>query len=78
LNIRVNCICPGMVMTERVRSVVIQAEQDGTLESILANYPLRRLGTAEEVARVAAFLASDDASWITGVAIAVDGGYTAR
>ncbi len=77
-NIRVNCICPGMVLTERVRVAVRKAKEEGRLEAILADYPLRRLGTTEEVARVAAFLASEDASWITGAAIPVDGGFTAR
>lgn len=77
-NIRVNCICPGMVLTERVRVAVRRAKEEGRLEAILADYPLRRLGTTEEVARVAAFLASEDASWITGAAIPVDGGFTAR
>jgi len=77
-NIRVNCICPGMVLNERVQAFVERARKEGRLEPILADYPLGRLGTTEEVARVAAFLASDDASWITGAAIPVDGGYTAR
>jgi len=77
-NIRVNCICPGMVLNERVQAFVEKAKMEGKLEGILADYPLGRLGTTEEVARVVAFLASDDASWITGAAIPVDGGYTAR
>jgi NAD(P)-dependent dehydrogenase (short-subunit alcohol dehydrogenase family) len=77
-NIRVNCICPGMVLNDRVQAFVERASKEGTLEAILADYPLGRLGTTEEIARVAAFLASDDASWITGAAIPVDGGYTAR
>lgn len=77
-NIRVNCICPGMVLIDRVLPVVEKAKQDGTLGVILAEYPLGRLGTPAEVARVAAFLVSEDASWITGAAIPVDGGYIAR
>ena len=77
-NIRVNCICPGMVLNDRVQAVVEKAKQEGTLEMILADYPLGRLGTLEEIGRVAAFLASEEASWITGAAIPVDGGYIAR
>ena len=45
---------------------------------LIALHPLGRLGTAEDVARSIAFLASDDASFITGTALVVDGGYTAR
>jgi NAD(P)-dependent dehydrogenase (short-subunit alcohol dehydrogenase family) len=77
-DIRVNCICPGMTLNRRVRAVVKKAEEEGKLAQILAPYALGRLGSTEEVARVAAFLASDDASWVTGAALAVDGGYTAR
>jgi len=77
-NIRVNCICPGMVLNERVKAFVESAKKEGKLEAILGDYPLGRLGTTEEIARVAAFLASEDASWITGAAIPVDGGFTAR
>ncbi len=77
-HIRVNCVCPGMVMNERVKVFLEKAEREGKLEAILADYPLGRIGTPEDVARVVAFLASDDASWITGAAIPVDGGYTAR
>ena len=77
-NIRVNCLCPGMVLNDRVKVMVERATQEGTLGTLLADYPLGRLGTPEEIGGVAAFLASDDASWITGAAIAVDGGYTAR
>ena len=76
-NIRVNCICPGMVLTERVKQVVQAAKKDGRLSSILADYPLRRLGSTTEIAKAACFLVSDDASWITGAALPVDGGFTA-
>jgi len=77
-NIRVNCICPGMTLNRRVRRLVVKAEEEGTLPDILAPYALGRLGGTEEVAYAALFLASDEASWITGAALAVDGGYTAR
>ena len=77
-NIRVNCICPGMTLNRCVRAFVKKAEEEGRLAQILAPYALGRLGSTEEVARAAAFLASDDASWVTGAALAVCGGYTAR
>jgi NAD(P)-dependent dehydrogenase (short-subunit alcohol dehydrogenase family) len=51
---------------------------NGVRESIEQLHPIGRLGTAEEVARAICFLASDEASFITGVALPVDGGYTAR
>jgi NAD(P)-dependent dehydrogenase (short-subunit alcohol dehydrogenase family) len=78
LNIRVNCICPGMVKNERVEAKLRQAQADGSLAAILADYPLGRVGAPEEIAEAAAFLVSDAASWITGIAMPVDGGYTAR
>jgi NAD(P)-dependent dehydrogenase (short-subunit alcohol dehydrogenase family) len=48
------------------------------LEAILADYPLGRIGTSEDITKAAAFLVSDDASWMTGAAIPIDGGFTAR
>lgn len=78
LNIRVNSICPGMVKNERVEAKLRQAQVDGSLAAILSDYPLGRVGEPEEIAEAAAFLVSDAASWITGIAMPVDGGYTAR
>ena len=72
--VRVNAVCPGYIvtpMTEKARA----GEGTTFLESI---HPLGRLGEPEEVAAVAAFLASDAASFVTGVAMPVDGGYSAR
>jgi NAD(P)-dependent dehydrogenase (short-subunit alcohol dehydrogenase family) len=77
-NIRVNCICPGMVRNERVEAKLRQARADGSLPAILADYPLGRVGTPEDIAEAAAFLVSDSAAWITGIAMPVDGGYVAR
>jgi NAD(P)-dependent dehydrogenase (short-subunit alcohol dehydrogenase family) len=77
-NIRVNCICPGMVKNERVEAKLRRAQADGSLAAILSDYPLGRVGEAEEIAEAAAFLVSDAASWITGAAMPIDGGYTAR
>lgn len=73
--VRVNCVCPGGVATPMLRSHVRD-------ESIMAEYeqlvPLARLAAPAEIAAATAFLASDDASYITGVALVVDGGVTAK
>ncbi len=71
--VRVNCICPGFVSTPMLERVL--GDRD---ESVLRQVaPLRRVGAAEDIARAAVYLASDDASYVTGVAFAVDGGYVA-
>ncbi|HKW25192.1 MAG TPA: SDR family NAD(P)-dependent oxidoreductase [Terriglobales bacterium] len=76
--IRVNCICPGDVDTPllpedaRIRGLKWQDYLAGA-----ANRPMGRIGTPEEIARAVLFLASDDSSFITGAALAVDGGGTA-
>jgi meso-butanediol dehydrogenase/(S,S)-butanediol dehydrogenase/diacetyl reductase len=69
-NIRVNCLAPGPVQT-----ALFEKSQGDTLH--LERIPLRRLGTPAEVAYVAAFLASDEASLITGAVVPVDGGLSA-
>ena len=73
--VRVNAVAPGYIvtpMTELIR------ETEGYTEFLAALHPLGRLGQPEEIAAAAAFLASDEASFITGVTLPVDGGYTAR
>ncbi len=69
--IRVNCIGPGPIRTELMEVVV---HNEAKKRELLERLPLGRVGTCEEVAAVAAFLASDDASFITGQAIYPDGG----
>lgn len=77
--IRVNCISPGFVETEMMRTFVdSHPDPEATERDIVALHPIGRMGTSDEVAAVAAFLASDDASFVTGESIAVDGGLLAR
>lgn len=72
--IRVNAVCPGHLRAP----TSIGGRGQITNESLLPLYPLGRLGEPEDVARAIAFLASDDASFITGTSLVVDGGYSAR
>ena len=73
--IRVNSIHPGLIETEMVASVLANAD---LLEDRLAQIPIARIGTAEDVARGALFLASDEASYMTGAELVIDGGSTAQ
>ena len=68
--IRVNCIAPETIITERTGALIPEAQKQSLIEA----HPIRRLGTPDDVARVALFLASDDAAWITGQIIDVAGG----
>ena len=76
--IRVNCICPSLVDTPMGQES-LERGGDAAAERArrLAQIPLGRAGTPDDVARLALFLASEDSSWITGAAIALDGGFTA-
>ena len=72
--VRVNAVCPGLIETGMTRPLFERAREHGTEDRIGQLNPLRRAGEPEEIAATALFLASDEASYINGQAIAVDGG----
>ena len=77
-NIRVNCICPSLVETELgLQSILKAANPEAERRARTAGIPLGRLGKPEDVAQMAVYLASEEASWITGAAMPLDGGLTA-
>lgn len=73
--VRVNAIAPGFIVTPMTAE--FRAEQEGE-DFLIDLHPMGRLGQPEEIASVATFLASSDASFINGITLPVDGGYTAR
>jgi meso-butanediol dehydrogenase/(S,S)-butanediol dehydrogenase/diacetyl reductase len=75
--IRVNCVCPGGIDT-RVTQVLAGARADEVRRAMAAVHPLGRMGEADEIAHAILFLASDEASFITGAALVADGGLTAQ
>jgi NAD(P)-dependent dehydrogenase (short-subunit alcohol dehydrogenase family) len=74
--IRINAVCPGTIATPMVHDMLAAGELD--LEQALANQPINRLGEPEEIAAAVLWLCSPGASFVIGVALPVDGGYTAR
>ena len=74
-NIRVNCICPGMIYTGMAGA---PADNMDAVPDRQIPVPMRRYGSPREIATAALFLACDDSSYITGVALPVDGGYVAE
>ncbi|KAB8224247.1 hypothetical protein BDV33DRAFT_4313 [Aspergillus novoparasiticus] len=74
--IHVNAICPGFIWTAMTRD--LEEASPHVIESLHQKHPLKGFGYPDDVARMAVVLASDDASLVTGVALPVDGGYTAQ
>jgi NAD(P)-dependent dehydrogenase (short-subunit alcohol dehydrogenase family) len=78
--VRVNCVCPGLI-DSRMLSAIIDGRNPGNTpvptDKVAERIPARRLGQASEVASIVAFLASDEASYVSGSAYTVDGGRTA-
>lgn len=71
-NIRVNCVCPGVIMT------LMTTDSDEDVDAILAQVPLRRGADPAEVSWGVLYLASDEASYVTGTDLVIDGGYVAQ
>ncbi|HEX2173553.1 MAG TPA: SDR family NAD(P)-dependent oxidoreductase [Dehalococcoidia bacterium] len=74
-NIRCNAICPGAVLTPMLDHTLSTEE---LRQKSAARYPIKRLGTPEDIVNLAVYLASDESSWMTGSIIPLDGGITAR
>ena len=73
--VRVNCVCPGTVDSPWIRRLVEDAGE--SLDALRARQPIGRLGTPEEIAESIWYLASDEAGFVTGSALVIDGGLTA-
>jgi NAD(P)-dependent dehydrogenase (short-subunit alcohol dehydrogenase family) len=74
--IRINAVCPGTIETPMVADMISSGELD--LDTAIANQPIGRLGQAEEIAAAVLWLCSPGASFVVGVPLPVDGGYTAQ
>ncbi len=78
-NVRVNCLCPGMTDTAQGDTVVAHYKPDGDPTQAKRNWqPLRRVGTADDVAKAALYMASEDSEFMTGAIQVLDGGLTAE
>ncbi len=79
--IRANAICPGTVDSPMIRGYVDKYfgdDVEGTIAALHARQPVGRMGTPEEIAALAVYLASDESRYLTGAAIPIDGGWTAK
>lgn len=78
-NIRCNYLIPGVIMTEMTKKVIAeQPDPEAYAENMRTNNPLRRFGEETEIAKAAVFLASDEATFMTGASLVADGGYLAQ
>jgi len=78
-NIRVNCVCPGTTRTPMIERLFdMEEDREQAMRKISTMHPLGRFARPAEIAEALCFLASDDASFITGAVLPVDGGYTAK
>src|SRR5262245_25128635 len=75
--VRVNCICPAYVETDLNREFLTELKRTGGYDDLVKMHPLGFLGSPEDVAYAAVYLASDEARWMTGVVLNVDGGISA-
>ncbi len=73
--IRCNCVCPALVDTPMAAGAIADPEMNAMM---MAAHPIGRFGTPDDVARMLLYLASDDASWVTGSVFTIDGGWTAQ
>jgi NAD(P)-dependent dehydrogenase (short-subunit alcohol dehydrogenase family) len=79
LGIRVNCVCPGATQTSMLeREVAHYKDKEAVTKSILENVPLHRIAAPEEIASAVFFLASEEAKYVTGASLSIDGGTTAK
>ena len=79
--VRVNCICPGTVFTPLMEPLILArggGDYDKGMAMTLEKYPIGRLGSPDDIANLALFLASEESAWMTGSIIANDGGMTSR
>lgn len=75
--VRVNAIAPGSILTDGTRKIFYNQADQALAESLLSHVPLGRPGETEDIAQAALYLASDDAKYVTGSVLVVDGGWTA-
>jgi NAD(P)-dependent dehydrogenase (short-subunit alcohol dehydrogenase family) len=78
-NIRINCVCPGQTLTPMLEQTI---KKSGNPDQVLKNFqsmrPIHRLGKPEEIANAILYLASEEAGYVIGSTLVIDGGYTAQ